>query len=83
MQLEITPQQESIIAEALSSGRYQDATHVIDDALHVLKAERLDMKSAGVDTLQAIDRLRQFGARHGLSLGPGLTVKDLIDEGRR
>ncbi len=27
--------------------------------------------------------LRTFGQRHGLRLGPGLTIKDLIDEGRR
>lgn len=85
MQLEITPQQESIISEAIRSGQYHDAAQVLDDALHVLKVERLGAKPAAhaKDKQEAIERLRHFGARHGLSLGPGLTVKDLINEGRR
>ena len=83
MQLNITPQQESIIAEAIRSGQYHDASEVLDDALRVLKVQRLGAKPGARDKQEAIERLRNFGARHGLSLGPGVTVKDLINEGRR
>lgn len=83
MRIDTTPHQESIISEALKSGRYRDAAQVIDDALLVLKTERLGSNSTHTDTEEAIDRLRELGVRHALSLGSGLTVKDLINEGRR
>jgi Arc/MetJ-type ribon-helix-helix transcriptional regulator len=83
MQVDLTPAQERIVAEAIRSGQYHDAKEVIDDALHVLKVERLAPKAEGSERQQAIERLRRFGKHHGLSLGPELTVKDLINEGRR
>jgi Arc/MetJ-type ribon-helix-helix transcriptional regulator len=83
MRIEITPHQESIISEAIRSGRYRDAAQVIDDALLVLKTERLGTIPTPTDTRKAVDRLREFGGRHALSLGSGLTIKDLINEGRR
>jgi hypothetical protein len=84
MQVNLTPEQESIVIEALSSGHYHDATEVLDDALHVLKAERLTVRRLDVDSERAIERLRNFGKNHGLSLaGSGLAIRDLINEGRR
>jgi hypothetical protein len=35
MQVDLTPAQESIVAEAIRSGQYHDAKEVIDDAPHV------------------------------------------------
>ena len=32
---------------------------------------------------RAIEDMRSFGKRHGLTLGPDLTIKDLINEGRK
>jgi len=83
MEVQLTPNQERLIAEALRSGRYRDATEVLDDALQVLKAERLTETAPDSERLGAIERLRRFGRTHGLSLGKELTVKDLINEGRR
>lgn len=83
MRLDLTPHQESIVVEAIRSGHYHDVKQVIDDALHVLKAERLTRKAGSAERREAAERLRDFGRQHGLSLGCGLTVKDLINEGRR
>lgn len=83
MQVELTPAQERIITAAVRSGRYHDAKEVLDDALHVLETERFAREPIGSDKQQAIERLLRFGKKNGLSLGPGLTVKDLINEGRR
>ena len=83
MEVHLTPDQERLIAAALQSGQYRDASEVLDDALRTLSAQRLGLNRPGDDTLQAIERLRRFGKTHGLSLGEGLTVKDLINEGRR
>ena len=46
-------------------------------------AQRRPETTSDLDRQQAIDRLRTFGQRHGLSLGEGLTVKKLVNEGRR
>ena len=83
MEVQLTPNQERLIAEALRSGRYRDATEVLDEALQVLKAERLAESAPDPDRLGAIERLRRFGKTHGLSFGKGLAIKDLINEGRR
>jgi hypothetical protein len=32
---------------------------------------------------QAVDGMRSFAREHGFTLGPGLTIKDLINEGRK
>lgn len=83
MQVDLTADQEVIIAEALRSGLYRSTAEVLDDALHVLKQERLVSAAPKDARLEAIERLRTFGKTHGLTLGEGLTVKDLINEGRR
>lgn len=80
MRVDLTPDQENIVAEAIRSGHYHDAKEVIDDALHVLKAERLTRKAARTERLEAAERLGRFGRQHGLSLGPGLTIEDLIKD---
>ena len=69
--------------EALRSGRYRDTTDVLDDALHGLEKRLRPEPVHETDHQQAIERLRTFGQRHGLSLGKDLTVKELINEGRR
>ena len=83
MDVSLTTEQEKVVNEALRSGRYRDATEVLDDALHGLETRLCPERVTDVDRQQAIERLRTFGQRHGLSLGRDLTVKELIDEGRR
>ena len=82
MEVSLTPEQERLISEALRSGQYRDTTEVLDDALHALGKKLRAETISDLDRRQAIERLRNFGQRHGLSLGD-LTVKELINEGRR
>lgn len=83
MQVDLTRDQLNIIDEALRSGKYHNTTEVLDDALHALKLERLSGKVSDNDRQKAIERLGRFGKQHGLSLEPGVVVKDLINEERR
>jgi len=80
MTIEITrPEIESLINERLQSGAFLDAEDVILRAL----------QSSAPEPASAVDRQRALaaGARirelsKGLTLG-GLTIRELIDEGRR
>ena len=83
MDVSLTPEQERLVNEALRRGQYRDTTEVLDDALHGLEKRLRSEPVPDVDRQQAIERLRTFGQRHGLSLGEGFTVKELINEGRR
>ncbi len=83
MEISLTPNQERLIAEALHSGQYRDTTEVLDDALEALEEKHRSDSISQTERQQAIERLRSFGKRHALSLENGVTVKDLIHEGRR
>lgn len=83
MNVSLTPEQERLISEALRSGFYRDTTEVLDDALHTLEAKHRSQAVSESERHQAIERLRTFGQREGLTLGEGITVQDLITEGRR
>jgi Arc/MetJ-type ribon-helix-helix transcriptional regulator len=83
MDVSLTPEQERLINEAMRSGQYRDTTEVLDDALHALEQKHRKEPVSIAERQEAIERLRTFGKRHALSLESGVTVKDLIDEGRR
>jgi Arc/MetJ-type ribon-helix-helix transcriptional regulator len=83
MVVSLTPEQEKLIAKAIGTGHYRDATEVLDDALHALEEKQRATSLPATDRDQAIQRLTGFGKRHGLSLGDDLTITDLIDAGRR
>jgi len=83
MEISLTPKQERQIAEALRNGQYRDTTEVLDDALEALEEKHRSEPISETERQQAIERLRSFGKRHALSLENGVTVKDLINEGRR
>jgi len=40
-------------------------------------------ETAMPDVRKAVEEMKRFREEHGPTLGPGLTVRDLIDEGRR
>lgn len=78
MTIELKPEQEQMIQEALRSGRYRSIDEFLDEALSAWKKE----------TAHAFDRERAQAAaarirelRKGVTLG-GLKLKDLISEGR-
>lgn len=79
MTLQITrPELQALIQEGLRSGRFTDAEDLILQALRSIETEPADREER---RREAIERLRSFGKRHGLSLG-GLTIRQLRDEAR-
>jgi Arc/MetJ-type ribon-helix-helix transcriptional regulator len=75
----LKPSHEQLVNEALSSGRYHDVDEFLDEALSAWKtreARRYDLKKAQA-AAASIRELRQ-----GVTLG-GITIKDLLTEGRR
>lgn len=79
MTIQITkPEIEALIKQRLRTGEFKDAEDVI---LKALKASEAGRREVEADRLAAIERLKTFGKRHGLSLG-GMTIKDLLHESR-
>jgi prevent-host-death family protein len=78
-----------------SVGAYQAKTHLAELLDRVERGERITITRHGrpvavlvppagipdVTVDEAIDALRSFRSTH--SLGPGVTIRDLIEEGRR
>jgi len=95
MNIALTPELAQLIRERVESGRYASASEVVREALRLF-AEASDsrgralMVGDGLEQEARIDRehVRTAAAvlrslRAGTTLGPALTVRDLIDEGRR
>ncbi len=40
-------------------------------------------EAAKPDVTKAVEEMKRFQKEHGPTLGPGLTIRDLIEEGRR
>jgi GTP cyclohydrolase III len=80
MTIVLTPEQERVVAEAVSSGMAHTPDEAIDQALQALKS-RLPGQEGDRSVAEAMRRLATFGKRHGLSLG-GMTIKELLHESR-
>ena len=79
MTIQITrPEVEALIKRCLDSGAFKDAEDVILQALRSLESEE---KGTRDERREAIERLRNFGKMHGLSLG-GITIRELRHEAR-
>jgi len=79
MTIQITrPEVEALIKRCLDSGAFKDAEDVILQALRSLESEE---KGTREERREAIERLRNFGKTHGLSLG-GITIRELRHEAR-
>jgi Arc/MetJ-type ribon-helix-helix transcriptional regulator len=79
MTIQITrPEVEALIKRCLDSGAFKDAEDVILQALRSLESEEEGTRE---ERREAIERLRTFGKRHGLSLG-GITIRELRHEAR-
>ncbi len=79
MTITLRPEHERLIAEAIRAGLIRTPDDALIEAVETLR-QRLQARNAQ-STEQAAERLATFGKRHQLSLG-GVTVKDLINEGR-
>lgn len=78
----LPPRIERIVEEAVRSGEYRSAEEVVSEAVSVWQAQHAAAEPAGDERQAAIERLRNFGKTHHLSLG-GITLKQLRDEARR
>ena len=72
---------ERIVKEAVRSGQYHSAEEVLSEAVSVWQARQAVAEPTGDDRQAAIERLKNFGKTHQLSLG-GMTIKQLRDEAR-
>ncbi|HWD98164.1 MAG TPA: hypothetical protein VG345_03980 [Bryobacteraceae bacterium] len=78
MTIQITrPEVEALINQRLKTGAFKDAEDVV---LQALKASENDGHDA-VERREAIERLKTFGRKHGLSLG-GVSIRELRHEAR-
>ena len=93
MTIQLTAQQAEIIAEEIGAGRYDSTDEALDEAIKLLVKQREAKKTGrrklgnpfrfiagdfkGDDVLEA---LKAFRETH--SLGEGVTLRDLINEGR-
>ena len=79
MTIRITrPEIEVLINQLLQTGSFRDEQDVIFQAL---KESKHIGKEDSPERAAAIESLKTFGKRHGLSLG-GMTIKELRDEAR-
>jgi Arc/MetJ-type ribon-helix-helix transcriptional regulator len=81
MTVELTPQQERILRDAIEQGRFRSVDEALDEALRSLStsvdasvAERCLSRSA------AAERIREL--RKGNILPDGMTIRAMIDVGR-
>ena len=79
MTIELKPQQEQVVNEALRSGRYRNVGEFLDEALAVWKQQEHAPAFDKQKAQAAAARIREL--RKGVSLG-GLKIRDLINEGR-
>ena len=80
MTITLRPEHERLIVEAIQAGLIHTPDEALDDALETLRL-RLRARGARPSPAQAAERLATFGKKYQLSL-EGLTIKELINEGR-
>ncbi len=82
MTIELSPELERIVQEAVISGQYASAVDVLTEAVAVWRTQQGNGSLAAAEQRRdAIERLKTFGKTHGLSLG-GMTIRELRDEER-
>jgi Arc/MetJ-type ribon-helix-helix transcriptional regulator len=78
----LPPRIERIVNNAVRSGQYHSAEDVLSEAVTVWQERQARTAEPTENERQAaIERLKNFGKTHQLSLG-GMTLKQLRDEAR-
>jgi Arc/MetJ-type ribon-helix-helix transcriptional regulator len=77
----LPPRIERIVEDAVRSGEYRSAEEVLSEAVSVWQARHTAAEPSQDDRQAAIERLKNFGKTHHLSLA-GITIKQLRDEAR-
>lgn len=78
MEVQLTADQEHVIHQAIETGKYHSVDEVLDSALESLRQQE-GIFPALTRSQLAGQRIREL--RKGVTLG-GLSIKELIDEGR-
>jgi Arc/MetJ-type ribon-helix-helix transcriptional regulator len=78
MAIVLRPEQEMVIQQAIDAGMFASADEVLDSALEAIR-NREDFHPALTRSQVAGQRIREL--RKGVTLG-GLSIRELIDEGR-
>jgi Arc/MetJ-type ribon-helix-helix transcriptional regulator len=77
MTIQLKPDTERLVQDELQSGRF----HSIDEMIvEGVRARRSGQKKPSAEAAQAAIRIRN--RRSGIRLPEGVTIRDLIDEGR-
>jgi putative addiction module CopG family antidote len=82
MNVRLDPHSERLIEQQIRAGRYHSPEEVIAHALETL-ADEESMRSAETDRGQAVQDMLEFADKHRFTLGEGLRIRDLINEGRK
>jgi Arc/MetJ-type ribon-helix-helix transcriptional regulator len=80
MTIELKPEHQRIVEEAVQSGRYRNVDEFLDEAFAAWRTMDNKPQFHKEKALAAAARIREL--RKGVSLG-GVTIKDLVNEGRR
>jgi hypothetical protein len=78
--IELKPEHQRIVEDAIQAGHYRSVEEFLDEAFAAWKKRDNQPKFDREKARAAAGRIREL--RKGLSLG-GLTIKDLVNEGRR
>jgi Arc/MetJ-type ribon-helix-helix transcriptional regulator len=78
MTVQLSPEQQHVIDQAMESGKYRSVDEVLDSALEGMR-QREGIRPSLQRTREAVDRIREL--RKGFTLG-GISIKELIEDGR-
>jgi len=82
MQVTLTPRAEELVQELVHAFK-EPPDAVIEYALESL-AHKAPLTEEGKERRRkAVEGILEFQRKHHLTLGPGETIKDLIEEGRK
>lgn len=83
MTIILKPETELLVRQELQTGHFQSIDEMIVEGVHARRGKEpvsLTVDHGKKTPAQAVEHIRQ--ARQGSRLPPGVTVRDLIDEGR-
>jgi Arc/MetJ-type ribon-helix-helix transcriptional regulator len=82
MTVRLDPNSERLIEQPLRAGHFRSAEEVVARALETL-AERQSMPSEEQGKRRAVQDMVEFAGKHGFTLGEGLDIRDLVNEGHK
>jgi len=82
MDIRLDPRSERLIEQQLRAGRYHSAEEVVASALEAL-AEKDPGHSENDDRSQSVHDMLDFAGKHRFTLGEGLRIRNLLQEGRK